>query len=152
MCCCRSWGLFELGFHRSIRSTTCPLPLVSRPVESMELMEWRQQTSVSCADAFVEAQRWIQVPASPLITQPFCFLSILRRCLFVILFNYTTGKKLGSNSSTTPGFELNKSFQPWNKSPARPLLFVVIRAATNYDFFFFSKSINLSIYFPRLIG
>ncbi|AWP01430.1 putative LIM domain only protein 7-like [Scophthalmus maximus] len=26
----------------------------------MELMEWRQQTSVSCADAFVEAQRWIQ--------------------------------------------------------------------------------------------
>lgn len=24
-------------------------------------MEWRQQSSVSCADAFTEARRWIEV-------------------------------------------------------------------------------------------
>ncbi len=27
-------------------------------------MEWRQQTTVSCADAFNEAQRWIEVCGS----------------------------------------------------------------------------------------
>lgn len=49
----------------STRLLVSPLWFVIQVRSSRLEMEWRQQSSVSCAHAFTEAQRWIEVSVSP---------------------------------------------------------------------------------------
>lgn len=68
-------------------------------------MEWRQQTSVSCADAFTEAQRWIEVHA--LLSQCLLFFFYIlfepdrltalrnRKCLLVSGSHFSPERSLG---------------------------------------------------------
>lgn len=48
-------------------------------------MEWRQQTSVSSADAFNEAKRWIEVAAGSVLHSFLSLYLLLRRAYLHLL-------------------------------------------------------------------
>lgn len=62
--CWHQLNLFKTGLLLLINAMWPVFPVIPAavpPAHSIRRMEWRRQSSLSCADAFIEAQRWIQV-------------------------------------------------------------------------------------------